>query len=156
MVVKESVKLSNFVLEGVEIFIQVFERVLECFNIIFYEIGNLYLGFYSYEQNGFCVSYKINNGFLCVSNKENGDCNKFCLVNVFIVFYGGVIWQLINYFFIKVKFEFLVKFCSISMVLLNIGVLRFEIFLNEKINLFEFVRCICLYDIEYLKDIFQQ
>lgn len=152
MAAKESVKPSNFVPEGAETLTQVSERVLECFNTILHETGNSHLGPYSHEQNGSCVSHKINNGFLYASNKGNGDCNKLCLANVLIVSHGGVIRQLINHFFTKVKSEFPVKSRSISMVSPNTGVSRFEIFLNEKTNLPEFVRCICLHDIEHLKD----
>ena len=149
MAAKENVKPSNFVPEGAETLREVNQRVVECFNAIISEVGNTCAGSSTMELKD---NQKPKNGFVCENDTVSEDCKKFCVGNLLLVSHGGVLRQLLNHFFVELESEFPVESCNVSMVSPNTGVSKFKIFLNEETKLPKYVKCICLHDIEHLKE----
>ena len=146
-------KPSKFVPEGAETLDQIRQRVKECFNSIIHEInGSSHFSSACEGQSDNCMTHQVKNGFLYTQDKVNKDCRQPCLANVLIVSHGGVLRQLLNYFFDEVASEFPVgSRRKLELVSPNTGISKLEIFLNVQTKSPEFVKCTCLHNAEHLK-----
>ena len=147
-------KPSKFVPKGAETLDEVRQRVKECFNSIIHEIGSSHFSSACEGQSDICVANEVKNGFLSTQDKVNEDCRQPCLANVLIVSHGGVLRQLLTYFFDEVASDFPAgSRRKLELVSPNTGVSKLEIFLNLQTNLPAFVKCTCLHDAEHLKEV---
>lgn len=143
-------KPRDFVPKGAETLDQVRDRVVECFNAIIHEIGSLH--FHSDDvQDDLSNTHQVKNGFLCEEDFVNGDCKQPCLANILIVSHGGVIRELMKYFFDEFASDFPVS-CprKLALVSPNTGVSKFEIFINEQTKLPEFIKCLYFHNADHL------
>lgn len=151
MAANNHVKPRDFVPKGAETLDQVRDRVVECFNAIIHETGSLHAHSDNDVQDNLSNTHQVKNGFLCAEDFVNGDCKQPCLANILIVSHGGVIRELMKYFFDEFASDFPVS-CprKLALVSPNTGVSKFEIFINEQTKLPEFIKCLYFHNADHL------
>jgi len=154
MAAKNSVKPHNFLPKGAETLDQVRKRVTECFNCIIQEIGSSYTSCPCQVHEENCVSHQIKNGLISPEEKVYDNCKQsYLMANALMVSHGGAIRQLLHYFVEELVSDFPMGFCrKMALVSPNTGISKFKIFLNEQTKLPEFVQCICLHNVDHLKE----